>query len=60
MKKLIVTPERIRPRRRDGSNADIARQIGKLDEDQLDPIENRVLDFASHDVKTATRVYFEE
>jgi hypothetical protein len=25
--------------------ADIARQIGKLDEDQLDPIENRVLDF---------------
>ena len=40
--------------------ADIARQIGKLDEDQLDPIENRVLDLAAHDAKKATQVYFDE
>jgi methyl-accepting chemotaxis protein/methyl-accepting chemotaxis protein-1 (serine sensor receptor) len=40
--------------------ADIARQIGKLDEEQLDPIENRVLDLAVHDAKKATQVYFDD
>jgi methyl-accepting chemotaxis protein/methyl-accepting chemotaxis protein-1 (serine sensor receptor) len=40
--------------------SDLARQIGKLDEDKLDPIEDRILDLAAHDAKAATHSYFND
>src|SRR5262249_51146904 len=40
--------------------SETARQIGKLDEERLDPIENRILDLASQDSKAATKSYFDE
>jgi methyl-accepting chemotaxis protein len=57
---LIAAVKRLLAATSNPEYADIARQIGKLDEDQLDPIENRVLDLASQDVKAATQVYFDE
>jgi methyl-accepting chemotaxis protein/methyl-accepting chemotaxis protein-1 (serine sensor receptor) len=44
----------------DPAYAEIADQIGKRDEEKLDPIEDRVLALAARDTKAATRTYFDE
>ena len=39
--------------------SETAQQIGKLDDEKLNPIENRILDLASQDPKVAIKSYFD-
>ena len=44
----------------DAKRREMAHAIGKLDEEQLNPAENRVLDAAKADREKATKIYFSE
>jgi CHASE3 domain sensor protein len=57
---LAAAVKRLLAESSDPEYISIAGQVGKLDEEKLDPIENRILELASHDVKAATKAYFDE
>ena len=57
---LSKAVERLLANTTNAEYAELARQIGQLDEQKLDPIEDRVLDLAPRDAKAATSVYFNE
>src|SRR5262245_26145058 len=57
---LSAAVDRLLARSSDPKYNDLAKQIGALDERELDPVENRVLDLASTEPSAAAAVYFKE
>jgi methyl-accepting chemotaxis protein/methyl-accepting chemotaxis protein-1 (serine sensor receptor) len=58
--RLVETVETLLDEVSDNEYRDLIREIGALDEQQLDPLENRILDETSRDPKQAAHIYLTE